>query len=169
MSYGPFSQGCKQHPTTRNGFPLPKQGRRSATQRLPAEATRRRACPRSSGKRGLLPSGSCSPPEEVTGSGFCGQRKIQCFLEHLAALPCKDKKCQGRQRRASLQPWDRGCRDWGRALDALIHIATRGGRNLYGGCAVVLADFCPLCNLLLPSRALPKALVFESVLFAPGH
>lgn len=42
------------------------------------------------------------------------------------------------------------------------------GRNLNGGYIVLLADFRTIWNLLLPSRALPKALGFESVLFAPG-
>lgn len=55
-----------------------------------------------------------------------------------------------------------------RAVAALIHrgyILPEGGE---WGCVGIFADFSTNQNLLVPSRALPGALVFERVLFAPG-
>lgn len=124
VGYGPLSQACNQHPTTQEQLHLAKTG-----EALGYTAS---AC-WSHAEKGLceqLRETWAAPLRKgLGGSGFCGRRKIRCFLEHLAALPCKDK-CRQRPERASLQRWDKGCREWERAVDALIHSYTAGGTSM---------------------------------------
>lgn len=54
-----------------------------------------------------------------------------------------------------------------RTVDALIHIVTCCGVTSVGA-VMILADSSTIWSFLVPSCALPKALVFETALFVPG-
>lgn len=55
-----------------------------------------------------------------------------------------------------------------RTVAALIHRCNILSEGREWGCVGIFADFSTNQNLLVPLRALPGALVFERVLFAPG-